>query len=186
MTAVGPGPTSTTRPASSRPGTATGPRTTHRATPTRPADGHWVAISTSAQAIAERVLRLVGHPEVIDEPWFAAGHTRAQHADLLDGYVGGWIAQRTRDEVLDAFTEAGAAVAPVYSARDLVEDPHVRETGMLTEVKDDDLGPVLQHDVMWRMSETPGLDPLHRTRPRRRHRRRPRRARRSPRPSSPP
>ena len=47
-------------------------------------------------------------------------------------------------------------MAPVYSARDLVEDPHVRETGMLTEVNDDVLGPVLQHNVMWRMSETPG------------------------------
>ena len=79
---------------------------------------------------------LVGHPEVLDEPWFASGHTRAQHADLLDGYVGGWIAARTRDQVVAAFTEAGAAVAPVYSARDLVEDEHVRATQMLTEVAD--------------------------------------------------
>src|SRR6478752_1920096 len=119
-------------------------------------DGHWVAISTSAQAIAERVLVLVGHPEVLDEPWFASGHTRALHADLLDGYVGGWIAERTRDQVVAAFTEAGAAVAPVYSARDLVEDEHVRATQMLTEVADPALGEVIQHNVMWRMSETPG------------------------------
>ena len=59
-------------------------------------------------------------------------------------------------EVVDAFTAAGAAIAPVYTARDLVEDPHVRESAMLTEVPDDDLGPVLQHNVMWRMSRTPG------------------------------
>src|SRR5690606_29677236 len=39
------------------------PRNTYR---TR--DGHWVAISTSATSIAERVMRLVGHPEVVDEP----------------------------------------------------------------------------------------------------------------------
>ncbi|MBA2953566.1 CoA transferase [Nocardioides sp. MAH-18] len=119
-------------------------------------DGHWVAISTSAQAIAERVLTLVGHPEVIDEPWFASGHTRAQHADQLDGYVGDWIGERTRAEVVAAFTEAGAAVAPVYSAQDLVEDEHVRATQMLTPVDDPALGEVLQHNVMWRMSETPG------------------------------
>src|SRR5690606_42109658 len=60
-------------------------------------DGHWVAISTSAQSIAERVLTLVGHAEVIKDPWFASGRTRAEHADLLDEYVGSWIAQRTRD-----------------------------------------------------------------------------------------
>ena len=58
--------------------------------------------------------------------------------------------------MVTAFTDAGAAIAPIYTARDLVEDPHVRETGMLTEVPDGELGPVLQHNVMWRMSRTPG------------------------------
>ena len=75
---------------------------------------------------------------------------------MLDAYVGDWIAARSREEVLDAFTEAGAAIAAVYNARDIVEDPHVRETEMLIEVDDEDLGPVLQHNVMWRMSDSPG------------------------------
>jgi Predicted acyl-CoA transferases/carnitine dehydratase len=119
-------------------------------------DGHWVAVSTSAQQIAERVLTLVGHPEVIELDWFKSGRTRAQHADLLDSYVGGWIGERTRAEVMKAFTEAGAAVAPVYSAADLVEDEHIRETGMLVTVDDPDLGPLLMHNVMWRMSKSPG------------------------------
>ncbi|WP_026214952.1 CaiB/BaiF CoA transferase family protein [Nonomuraea coxensis] len=119
-------------------------------------DGGWVAVSTSAQRIAERVLTLVGHPEVIDEPWFASGRERAQHADLLDSYVGSWIAERTRAEVMAEFERVGAAVAPVYTARDLAEDPHVQATGMLTHVEDDDLGPVLMHNVMWRMTGAPG------------------------------
>lgn len=127
------------------------PRNTYR---TR--DGQWVAVSTSAQRIAERVMELVGHPEVISEPWFASGHGRVEHVDLLDDYVGGWIGQRTRAEVLKAFTEAGAAIAPIYDARDVVEDPHIRETEMLVEVDDDDLGHVLMHNVMWRMSASPG------------------------------
>jgi crotonobetainyl-CoA:carnitine CoA-transferase CaiB-like acyl-CoA transferase len=119
-------------------------------------DGSWVAVSTSAQAIAERVMRMVGHPEVIDEPWFASGAQRARHADLLDRYVGEFIAARTRRQVLDAFERAGAAVAPVYDARDIATDPHIRRTGMLTTVPDQDLGEVLMHNVMWRMSDTPG------------------------------
>ncbi len=127
------------------------PRNTYRTK-----DGSWVAISTSAQSIAERVLRLVGHPEVIEEPWFAHGHSRAEHGDELDAYVGDWIAERDRDEVLAAFEEAGAAIAPIYNARDIAEDPHVRETRMLTLVPDEDLGDTLQHNVMWRMSRTPG------------------------------
>jgi crotonobetainyl-CoA:carnitine CoA-transferase CaiB-like acyl-CoA transferase len=156
MTAVGPGPTvyQQTGEIEQRHGnrsTNNAPRNTYRT-----ADGSWVAISTSAQSIAERVLRLVGHPEVIEEPWFATGRGRAAHVDELDAYVGDWIGARTRDDVLAAFTGAGAAIAPVYTAKDLVEDVHVRETQMLTEVEDDELGRVLQHNVLWRMSETPG------------------------------
>ncbi len=127
------------------------PRNTYRTK-----DGRWVAVSTSAQRIAERVMELVGHPEVLAEPWFATGLGRAGHADLLDAHVGGWIAERTEAEVTAAFEAAGAAIAPVYSARDLVEDEHVRSTGMLTTVPDDDLGPLLMHNVMWRSRRAPG------------------------------
>ncbi|MGU3583600.1 CaiB/BaiF CoA transferase family protein [Rhodococcus sp. C26F] len=122
----------------------------------RTKDDHWVAVSTSAQAIAERVLRLVGHPEVIDEDWFATGRTRAEHADLLDKYVGDWIADCTRDEVVVAFEEAGAAVAPVYRPSDLLTDPQVVATDMVTTVDDDELGPVRMQNVMWRMGRSPG------------------------------
>lgn len=120
------------------------------------ADGKWIAISTSAQSIAERVLRLVGHPEVIHERWFSSGSGRVEHVELLDTYVADWVKVRDLDEVMNAFTEAGAAIAPIYDASDVANDPHIRQTQMLTEVDDPDLGPLLQHNVMWRMSESPG------------------------------
>lgn len=156
MTAVGPGPSIYQQLG------IVGQRHGNRSTNNAPRntyltkDARWVAISTSAQSIAERVMRLVGHPEVIDEPWFKSGSTRVQHVEELDEYVGSWIRQRNREEVLDAFSEAGAAIAAVYDAQDIVEDSHVRETEMLVEVPDSDLGDLLQHNVMWRMSKTPG------------------------------
>ena len=70
--------------------------------------------------------------------------------------MGDWIGDRTRAEVLAAFDAAGAAVAPIYDPKDIVEDPHIRATGMITEVEDEDLGRMLMHNVMWRMSATPG------------------------------
>jgi crotonobetainyl-CoA:carnitine CoA-transferase CaiB-like acyl-CoA transferase len=127
------------------------PRNTYRT-----ADGHWVAVSTSANAIAERVLRLVGHPEVVAEPWFATGRERAQHADELDAMVGGWIAVRTRDEVLEAFAAAEAAIAPVYDVAALMADPQVRALDMVTSVPHPQLGPVAMQNVLFRMSATPG------------------------------
>ncbi|RVW05685.1 CaiB/BaiF CoA transferase family protein [Rhodococcus xishaensis] len=122
----------------------------------RTKDDQWVAISTSAHAIAERVMRIVGHPEVMDEDWFATGRQRAQHADLLDTYVGDWIAERTRDEVTEVFEEAGAAVAPVYRPSDLLRDPQVVDTDMIIAVDDEELGPVRMQNVMWRMGGSPG------------------------------
>lgn len=156
MTAVGPGPTvydqlGIVEERHGNRSTNNAPRNTYR---TR--DGHWVAVSSSAQRVAERIMTLVGHPELLEEDWFASGHGRADNVDLIDGYVSTWIGERDRSDVLAEFERVGGAVAPVYSAKDIVEDEHIRETKMLVEVDDPDLGRVLMHNVMWRMSETPG------------------------------
>lgn len=119
-------------------------------------DNKWVAISTSADSIARRVMHLVGHPEVVDEPWFATGKGRAQRGDLLDTYVAEWIATRTRDEVIDAFEAADAAIAPVYDVAELMDDPHVRATDIITTVPDPDFGQVRMQNLLFRMSKTPG------------------------------
>ncbi len=127
------------------------PRNTYRT-----ADGKWVAISTSTQSIAERAMRLVGHPEVIDEPWFASGAERAEHAQELDDHVGGWIAQHDLEQVIDAFEEAEAAVAPVYDIEQIMEDPQYEALGSIATIEDTELGSVKMQNVMFRMSETPG------------------------------
>jgi crotonobetainyl-CoA:carnitine CoA-transferase CaiB-like acyl-CoA transferase len=127
------------------------PRNTYRT-----ADGRWVAVSTSAQTIADRVMYLVGHPEVIDEDWFASGAGRAEHAELLDRYVGGWIAEHDLDDVTRKFEEAEAAVAPVYDISQIMEDPQFEALGSFVSVDDPDLGSVKMQNVMFRMSETPG------------------------------
>ncbi|MEU6382930.1 CoA transferase [Streptomyces bauhiniae] len=127
------------------------PRNTYRTL-----DGSWVAVSTSAQSVAERVLRLVGRPELIDEPWFATGVQRAAHADELDEAVGNWIAARPRDEVLAAFEKAEAAIAPVQDVRDVFEDPQYLALDTVTTVADPDLGPLRMQNVLFRLSATPG------------------------------
>ncbi|MFF3347844.1 CaiB/BaiF CoA transferase family protein [Streptomyces sp. NPDC002779] len=127
------------------------PRNTYRT-----ADGSWVAVSTSAQSVAERVMRLVGRPELIDEPWFATGADRARHADVLDRAVGGWIAERTRDEVVAAFEKAEAAVAPIQDVREVMTDPQYQALDTVTTVDDPDFGPLRMQNVLFRLSGTPG------------------------------
>ena len=119
-------------------------------------DDKWVAISTSAQSIAERVMQLVGHPEVISEPWFQSGSERAKHADLLDDYVGSWIKQRDCAEVIDQFEKADAAIAPIYDISDVFQDAQYKALDTITTVQDPDLGPVRMQNVLYRLSDTPG------------------------------
>ncbi|SEQ42309.1 Crotonobetainyl-CoA:carnitine CoA-transferase CaiB [Streptomyces sp. yr375] len=127
------------------------PRNTYRT-----ADGTWVAVSTSAQSVAERVLRLVGRPDLIDEPWFATGADRAAHADVLDAAVGTWIAARTRADVLAAFEKAEAAIAPVQDVRDVMTDPQYQALDTITAVDDPELGRIRMQNVLFRLSSTPG------------------------------
>jgi crotonobetainyl-CoA:carnitine CoA-transferase CaiB-like acyl-CoA transferase len=121
----------------------------------RTSDGEWLAIAATGLNTPERMMRLVGHPEVADEPWFPSPRGRAEHVDLLDGYIAPWIAERTRDEVVNACEEIGAAVAPVFDAADLATDPHVRARSIV-RVPDRDLGEIEMQDVLARLSASPG------------------------------
>ena len=75
-------------------------------------DGRWLGLSASAQSIAERVMRLVGQPEMVDEPWFqttpGASSTRTSwtRRSSLDR-------RATADEVVATFEEQEAAIAPI-------------------------------------------------------------------------
>jgi crotonobetainyl-CoA:carnitine CoA-transferase CaiB-like acyl-CoA transferase len=127
------------------------PRNTYR---TR--DGHWVAISTSANSVAERVMTLVGHPEVVSEPWFGNQAERAKRAEMLDVMVGAWIGERDLNAVMTGFEEAGAAVAPIYDVRQILSDPQFKALGTFLRLPDEDLGSVLMQNVIARLSDTPG------------------------------
>ncbi|MEU9787865.1 CoA transferase [Streptomyces phaeochromogenes] len=127
------------------------PRNTYRT-----ADGSWVAVSTSAQSVAERVMRLVGRPDLTAEPWFTTGAERARHTDVLDEAVGSWIADHTREEVIAEFEKAEAAVAPIQDVRDVMTDPQYAALDTVTTVDDPELGPLRMQNVLFRLTETPG------------------------------
>lgn len=119
-------------------------------------DGRWVAVSASSLSVAKRVLTLVGHPEVTEEPWFRSAGERVQRADRLDAYVSAWIGAHDAAFVISEFERVGAALAPVYTVEDLIQDEHVIARDIITTVDDDQLGPLKMQNVMFRMSDTPG------------------------------
>ena len=136
----------------------TGNRSSHNAPRNvyRTADNAWVAVSASATSIAERVMTLVGRADLATQPWFATGAGRAAHVDEIDAAVAAWIAERSRADVLAAFEAAEAAIAPIYDASDLLEDPQLAAIDAIVSIDDAELGPIKMTNMISRLSDTPG------------------------------
>ncbi len=119
-------------------------------------DGKWVALSASAQPIAERVFKAIGREELISDERFKDNASRLKHSDELDEIIGSWIANHGLEEVLETFEAAGAVVGPVYNMEQIFEDPHFKERGTIIEVADPDFGRIRMPNVVARFSRTPG------------------------------
>jgi crotonobetainyl-CoA:carnitine CoA-transferase CaiB-like acyl-CoA transferase len=119
-------------------------------------DGRYIAISASIQAMAERVFRAIGKPEMIEDPRFRTNTDRVRNIDECDGAVAEFIAQRTLDENMAVFQAAEVTANPVYEIDQLIADEHIQARGVIVEAPDDEAGSVLMHNVIPRLSDTPG------------------------------
>ena len=111
------------------------------------ADGEWVAISTTSNSVAIRALALVG----FDDEDLQTFDGRVRRRDEIDAHIAEWISTRTQAEVIEAFTQAEAAIAPVYSMADIAVDPHFAAREAIVEVD----GTPMQ-GLIARLSATPG------------------------------
>ncbi|MDR3538947.1 MAG: CaiB/BaiF CoA-transferase family protein [Acetobacteraceae bacterium] len=119
-------------------------------------DGRFIAISASIQQMAERVFRAIGKPEMIDDPRFRTNTDRVHNIEACDGAVADFIRARTLAENMAVFEAAEVTAIPVYEIDQLLDDPHVHARGVLVEAPDDEAGSVLMHNVIPRLSDTPG------------------------------
>lgn len=129
----------------------TAPRNVYRC-----GDGGFIAVSGSMQSMAELIMRTIGRPELITDPRFATNDARVDHRDELDAIISGYTGARTLEETFAAFEAAGVPCAPVYSMDQLVTDAYVLGRGAITELDDRDLGSVPMHEIVPRLSATPG------------------------------
>jgi formyl-CoA transferase len=119
-------------------------------------DGGWLAISASTQSMAERLFHVIGRDDIIANPDFRTNADRVKRRAEVDAIVGGWIAQRTLAENCAFFEEQGVTAGPVYDIAQFLADPHVQSRGIIVEAPDAELGEVAMHDVVPRLSATPG------------------------------
>ena len=119
------------------------PRGTYRC-----ADGRWVAVSTSSDSVAARVMELIG---VGHDGRFTTFAGRTEHREELEQVMTEWCLARTQTEVIDAFTAAEAAIGPVYDMADIANDPHYATRGAITDVDGTPMQGLIAH-----LSATPG------------------------------
>jgi len=122
----------------------------------RTADDRWLAISSASPSVAQRVYRVVGRPELADDPRYVDPVQRQERAHEVDEIVADWVAERTLDEAMKVFEAADVTAAPVYDASQLLHDEHLRARGFFVEVEDGDLGQVTVQAPVAQLSETPG------------------------------
>ncbi len=111
-------------------------------------DGHWVAVSTSSDSVAARVMAVLG---VGDDERFATFEGRSSNRDELEGLMTSWCADRSRDVVVATLTAAEAAVGPVMDMADIASDPHYAHRGVIERLDDTPM-----QSVIARLSATPG------------------------------
>jgi crotonobetainyl-CoA:carnitine CoA-transferase CaiB-like acyl-CoA transferase len=121
------------------------------------ADGTFVALSGSTPAMAKRVFDVIGKPEMIEDARFRTNSDRVKNRHLVDQALGAWFSKKTREDALTEMRAAGVTVGPVYNIDDVVADPHFLEREILVDVEDPELGSIPMHNIVPRLSATPGV-----------------------------
>lgn len=121
------------------------------------ADGAFISLPVSTQNMFVRLCEVIGHPDLPGDPRFATNVDRVAHRGELDEFVAPFIRTHTADDFLALTNSVGIAASRINNVVDFVNDPHVKERGSLTKVRDPNLDRnILMQGVFPLLSETPG------------------------------
>lgn len=122
----------------------------------RTSDDRWIALSSASDSTAARVYRAIGRPDLATRSDYVEHVARQERAGEVDDLVSAWVGKRSLDDAMTVFLDAGVAAAPVYDARQLLADEHLRARGTFVAVDDPELGAVTVQAPIAMLSETPG------------------------------
>lgn len=129
----------------------------------RTSDGKWLSLAISTQALFERFVQAMGRPDLLSDPRFADNAKRVVHCTAIDRIVAHWVVERPLTELMEILGRHEVTFSPIYSIRDVLDDPHFAERKITVPVPDRVLGDIQMHNVVPRFSATPGA--IHRSGP---------------------
>jgi crotonobetainyl-CoA:carnitine CoA-transferase CaiB-like acyl-CoA transferase len=94
------------------------------------ADGRYVVISGNSDAIFARLMRLIGRPDLAEDPALAGNSGRVPRAAELDAAIGAWTGKHDQDGALAALEAAEVPSGPINAAADILRDPQFRARRM--------------------------------------------------------
>ena len=100
----------------------------------RTSDG-WIMVQTVGFPLFERWAALLREPEWVSDPRFSTDSLRSENGAVLSERTARWAAEFTTAEALDRLAAARIPAGPVYSPQEVLDDPHVRATEMMTPVE---------------------------------------------------
>jgi formyl-CoA transferase len=97
----------------------------------------WVFIYTSRATNHqwERLLKVIGREDLLDDPRYKTPKDRVEHIDEVDEIIIAWTSQRDKLEVMETHGHAGVPAGAVLDTGELMNDPFLRKRGMFATVK---------------------------------------------------
>jgi formyl-CoA transferase len=90
-----------------------------------------VLIAGNGDSIFKRLMATMGRNDLGLDPELADNAGRVQRVEEIDQAIGAWTQSQTVDAVLDQLAGAKVPAGRVYTARDIVNDPHFRARDMI-------------------------------------------------------
>lgn len=119
-------------------------------------DDRWIYIAAANDGLWERLCKLMGREELLDDPRLKTVTDRVNRVEEIDAAVQQWTKKLTSAELIAALDEAGVPAAPIQDVNDLVNDPHLRERGQIVQTQLPDGTDIAVSGVTTKLSETPG------------------------------
>jgi len=119
-------------------------------------DGRHVVIAGNSDAIFKRLMRVVGRPDLADDPALASNDGRVRSNALLDAAIAAWTSQRTMDDILAVLDADDVPAGRIYSVADIVEDPHYAARDMILPVELPGDITVKMPGIAPKLGDTPG------------------------------
>ncbi len=121
------------------------------------ADGGFIAMAASSDAVFRRLAQVMGQPGLATDPRFATGLARVQHEEVLDGIIAEWTLGFELSELTQLLQAQDVPGARVFTMADIFRDPHFAARGTIVHAPDIDLGTIAMPAPAPRLSATPGV-----------------------------